>query len=35
MSGRELVEHIHRLSPGTRIIYTSGYVWPASRESEY
>ena len=33
MSGRELVEHIRRLSPGTRIICTSGYVWPASQET--
>ena len=29
MSGRELVEHIRQLSPATRIICTSGYVWPA------
>ena len=33
MSGRELVEHIRRLSPGTRIICTSGYVWPAGQGS--
>jgi two-component system, cell cycle sensor histidine kinase and response regulator CckA len=33
MSGRELVEHIRRLSPQTRIICTSGYVWPAGQES--
>ncbi len=32
MSGRELVEHIRRTSPATRIICTSGYVWPASSE---
>lgn len=32
MSGRELVEHIRRVSPATRIICTSGYVWPASSE---
>ena len=33
MSGRELVEQLHRLSPQTRIICTSGYVWPAGQES--
>jgi signal transduction histidine kinase len=33
MSGRELVEHIRRLSPATRIICTSGYVWPAGQET--
>ncbi len=31
MSGRELVEHIHRLSPPTHVLCTSGYVWPASQ----
>jgi len=34
MSGRELVEHIHQSSPGTRILCTSGYVWPAAHHSE-
>jgi CheY-like chemotaxis protein len=34
MSGRELVEHIRRLSPDTRIICTSGYVWPAGQETD-
>jgi CheY-like chemotaxis protein len=34
MSGRELVEQIRKLSPGTRIICTSGYVWPASQEND-
>ena len=34
MSGRELVEHIRQLSPGTRIICTSGYVWPAGQEND-
>jgi CheY-like chemotaxis protein len=34
MSGRELIEHIRKLSPGTRIICTSGYVWPAGQESD-
>jgi signal transduction histidine kinase len=33
MSGRELVEHIRQLSPETRIICTSGYVWPAGQET--
>jgi signal transduction histidine kinase/ActR/RegA family two-component response regulator len=33
MSGRELVEQLHRLSPQTRILCTSGYVWPAGQES--
>jgi CheY-like chemotaxis protein len=33
MSGRELVEHIRRLSPEIRIICTSGYVWPAGQET--
>ncbi len=28
MSGRELVEHIHLMSPQTRILCTSGYVRP-------
>jgi CheY-like chemotaxis protein len=34
MSGRELVENIRRLAPGTRIICTSGYVWPAGQETD-
>jgi two-component system cell cycle sensor histidine kinase/response regulator CckA len=34
MSGRELVEHIQRLSPATRILCTSGYVWPANQPEE-
>jgi two-component system cell cycle sensor histidine kinase/response regulator CckA len=34
MSGRELVEHIHKLWPATRIICTSGYVWPAGQETD-
>ena len=28
MTGRELVEQIQKLAPGTRIICTSGYPWP-------
>jgi two-component system cell cycle sensor histidine kinase/response regulator CckA len=34
MSGRELVEHIHLLSPGIRIICSSGYVWPTNQEED-
>ncbi len=34
MTGRELVEHIRRVSPATRIICMSGYVWPVSQENE-
>jgi CheY-like chemotaxis protein len=33
MSGRELVEHIHCLAPETRVLCTSGYVWPAGQEN--
>ncbi|MFO1476046.1 MAG: ATP-binding protein [Verrucomicrobiota bacterium] len=29
MSGRELVEHLHRLAPQTRILCTSGFVRPS------
>ena len=32
MSGRELVEHINQLAPGTRILCTSGYIWPANQQ---
>jgi FixJ family two-component response regulator len=31
MSGRELVEHFRRVSPATRVICTSGYVWQANQ----
>jgi len=34
MSGRELVEHIREVSPATRILCTSGYVWPAGHRDE-
>ena len=34
MSGRELVEHIRQVAPATRIICTSGYVWPAGQEDD-
>jgi len=34
MGGRELVEHIRQLSPATRIICTSGYVWPANQQED-
>jgi nitrogen-specific signal transduction histidine kinase len=32
MSGRELVEHARQLSPATRVLRTSGYVWPVSKQ---
>jgi CheY-like chemotaxis protein len=32
MSGGELIEHLHRLSPATRVLCTSGYVWPAGQD---
>jgi signal transduction histidine kinase len=35
MSGRELVEHIQRVSPETRIMCTSGYIWPASQGNSH
>jgi two-component system cell cycle sensor histidine kinase/response regulator CckA len=35
MSGRELVEHIQRLSPETRIMCTSGYMWPTSQDNSH
>ena len=34
MSGRELVEHIRQVSPGTHILCTSGYVWAAGPQTE-
>jgi signal transduction histidine kinase len=34
MSGRELVENIHRDWPSTRILCTSGYVWPAGQAND-
>ena len=34
MSGRELVERIRQASPETRIICTSGYVWPTGQEND-
>jgi two-component system, cell cycle sensor histidine kinase and response regulator CckA len=34
MSGRELVEHIRKAAPETRIICTSGYVWPSGQEND-
>ncbi len=34
MSGRELVEKIHSNDPSMRILCTSGYVWPASQDSD-
>ena len=32
MSGRELVEQVRRVAPQTRIICSSGYVWPGSKQ---
>jgi CheY-like chemotaxis protein len=32
MSGRELVEHVRQASPETRIMCTSGDVWPAQQQ---
>jgi len=29
-----LVEHVRRIAPATRILCTSGYVWPASHEND-
>ena len=34
MSGRELVEHIRQVSPETRTMCTSGYVWPGSKQEK-
>lgn len=34
MSGRELAEQVRRLSPETRILSVSGYVWPSSKQEE-
>lgn len=34
MSGRELMEQARVLSPRTRIICMSGYVWPAGRDED-
>ena len=33
MSGRELVEHIHRVAPDVKVLCTSGYIWSASQEN--
>jgi two-component system cell cycle sensor histidine kinase/response regulator CckA len=34
MSGRELVEHVRRVSPDTRVLCSSGYVRPSSHDEE-
>ncbi len=34
MSGRELVEQVRKVSPHTRIMCTSGYVWPGSKQEK-
>jgi two-component system cell cycle sensor histidine kinase/response regulator CckA len=33
MSGRELIERVRQLAPGTRIMCTSGYVLPADKQT--
>src|SRR6185503_10676428 len=32
MSGRELVEQLHRVSPDTRVVCSSGYVRPSEEQ---
>jgi nitrogen-specific signal transduction histidine kinase len=34
MSGRDLVEHVRRISPETRIVSSSGYVRPAEEQGD-
>ena len=34
MSGRDLIEHVRELAPDTRIIRSSGYVWPMNKEDD-
>jgi two-component system, cell cycle sensor histidine kinase and response regulator CckA len=34
MSGRDLVEHVRRISPETRIVSSSGYVRPADEQGD-
>ena len=34
MSGRELVEHVHRLAPGTRVLRMSGFVRAPNQEDD-
>ena len=34
MSGRELTEHLVRAAPGTRVIWSSGYVRSASEQEQ-
>jgi two-component system cell cycle sensor histidine kinase/response regulator CckA len=34
MSGRELVEHVRKLSPATKILSSSGYVRPAEEQEQ-
>jgi two-component system cell cycle sensor histidine kinase/response regulator CckA len=34
MSGRELVEQVQKISPKTRIVCTSGYVWPGNKQEQ-
>ncbi|MCX8155373.1 MAG: ATP-binding protein [Verrucomicrobiae bacterium] len=35
MGGRELIEHLRRISPDLRIIYSSGFVRPATEDEEF
>jgi nitrogen-specific signal transduction histidine kinase/CheY-like chemotaxis protein len=34
MSGRELIENVHRISPAMRILCISGYAWPPGQHVE-
>ncbi len=34
MSGRDLIEKVRQIAPETRILRSSGYVWPMSKEGD-
>ena len=34
MSGRDLIENVRHVAPDTRIIRSSGYVWPMGNEDD-